>query len=89
MPVIKTYHVAKQTPITVGTRKTYFVEDFEKVSEQTFNDLLKAKITELITPEKIDEFDNAWNEVYKNLNQRKPVGVLDRNFKIIIKKKKD
>lgn len=62
-----------------------FVSDKKKYSETDFNDLLKAKIYELLDDRK-DQFESVHAQVTEALNDKKPVTVKDRCFEIKFKK---
>lgn len=63
-----------------------FVSDKKKYSEADFNDLLKAKIHELLGDRK-DQFEEVHTQVIDALNDKKPVTVKDRSFEIKFKKR--
>lgn len=74
----KTYFVAK----AATSANLNFVLGQEKVSETVFNDLLQAKLKELLTEENKDQYDRCLQEVNDALESKKPVTIGDRNFEI-------
>lgn len=90
MPVIKTYHIAKRTEgPKVGNDKLSFIHSNEKVSENIFNDVLDAKIKELLGEKCAEQFDECKATVIDALeNKKKPVTIIDRTFEVKIKKTK-
>lgn len=85
MPIIKTYHIAKSS----SSQGFNFIMDHEKVSESIFNDLLKSKLTELVGPERMDQYDKCLKDVTDALESKKPVTIIDRNFEIKFKNVKE
>lgn len=59
----------------------------EKVSETTFNDLLSAKLKEMLG-EQIEQYDECLKQVTEALEQKKPVTIIDRCFEIKFSKAK-
>lgn len=78
------YYVAK---VSNGSG-VHFVYDNEKVSESVFNDLLSAKLKELLGEDNKDQFDKCLKDVTEALESKKPVTVGDRNFEIKFTKAK-
>lgn len=74
----KTYYVA----VASKSGNLNFVLKKEKVSETVFNDLLKAKLEELLTEENKDQYESCLKEVTEALESKKPVTIGDRNFEI-------
>lgn len=74
----KTYFVAKASK----SGNLNFVLGQEKVSETVFNDLLQAKLKELLTEDNKDQYDRCLKEVTEALESKKPVTIGDRNFEI-------
>jgi hypothetical protein len=87
MPIVKTYNIAKSSSTGEGKNKFNFISGKEKVSEQTFFDLLKAKLLELLGEERKDKYDDLNSKVLEALESKKPVTIVDRNFEIKFKKK--
>lgn len=79
----KTYYIS-QASQTGGFN---LVTGKEKVSETTFNDLLSAKLKELLG-EQIAQYDECLKQVTEALEQKKPVTILDRCFEIKFSKAK-
>jgi len=80
----KTYYIG--TSMQSGSFN--FIKDVTKVSETIFNDMLAAKIKELLGEEAKEKFDECLEEVSKALESKKPITILDRNFEIKFKKAK-
>jgi|GEM_PF-4402007 len=74
----KTYYVAKASK----SGNLNFVLGQEKVSETVFNDLLQAKLKELLTDENQEQYERCLQEVTEALESKKPVTIGDRNFEI-------
>lgn len=80
--MIKTYHISK----AVKSGGFNFVAETEKVSESIFNDLLSAKIKELLE-DKQEQYDEIPKKVIDALDTKTPVTILDRQFEIKFNKK--
>lgn len=80
--MIKTYHISK----AVKSGGFNFVAETEKVSESIFNDLLSAKIKELLE-DKQEQYDEIHKKVIDALDTKTPVTILDRQFEIKFNKK--
>lgn len=78
------YYVAKAST----TQGFGFIFKQEKVSELVFNDLLSAKLKELLGEDHKDQFDKCLKDVTEALESKKPVTVGDRNFEIKFNKAK-
>jgi len=78
----KIYYVAKSHQ----NGSFNFITDNEKVSENIFNDLLSAKIKELLGEDQEKQFDKCLEEITAALNTKKPVTIIDRTFEIKFKK---
>lgn len=74
----KTYYVA----VASKSGNLNFVLKQEKVSETVFNDLLQAKLKELLTEANQEQYDRCLKEVTEALESKKPVTIGDRNFEI-------
>lgn len=71
---------------SISNGKFNFLTDKKKYSEKDFNDLLKAKIHELLGDRK-EEYENVRTQVNEALNDKKSVTVKDRAFEIKFKKR--
>lgn len=80
----KTYFIAN----AFTSSNLNFVTGKEKVSETVFNDLLQAKLKELLTEENKHQYDQCLIEITEALESKKPVTILDRCFEIKFKKSK-
>lgn len=90
MPINKTFHISKRTEgPKVGKDNLNFIHGTEKVSEDIFNDVLDAKIKELLGENCADQFDKCKSTVIEALEvQKKPVTIIDRTFEIKFKKQR-
>lgn len=90
MPIIKTFHIGKKTVgPKVGADNLNFIHSNEKVSENIFNDVLDAKIKELLGENCADQFEKCKKTVIECLEvKRKPVVIIDRQFEVKFKKQK-
>lgn len=90
MPIIKTFHIGKKTVgPKVGADNLNFIHSIEKVSEDIFNDVLDAKIKELLGQDCAEKFEECKSTVIEALEvQKKPVVIIDRQFEVKFKKQR-
>lgn len=74
----RTYYIAKAGKSGNMT----FVLFQTKVSETVFNDLLQAKLKELLTEENMHQYEQCLKEVTEALESKNPVTIGDRGFEI-------
>jgi hypothetical protein len=79
----KTFYISKAQK----SGELNFLFDKEKVSEVIFNDLLSAKLKELLGNQ-LDQYDKCLTDVTEALESKKPVTIIDRCFEINFRKSK-